>query len=169
MRAPPAGAVGARACGAGGDPALAAPARVVRLPRARPLLRPFPGAGRAGRRVPARALLEDRRGLGPAAAGPPVARLLLRCAVQVPDRRPARQRAVPDRAQPRAAGAGPVLPAALRGSLRVFAAVRHALLRVALLHAQVITCMLCKCGLQRGPPFRIVLQFHSPVDPFLRV
>ncbi len=123
MRASPSGAMGVCESRAEGDPALSLPAGVLRLPDARPLLRTFLRAGRAGQRLSAGAAVEDRRRLGSATDSRAMVGLFLEGAVQVPDRRAPRHRADPDSEEPHVTGAGPVLLAALCGGLRVFPAV----------------------------------------------
>lgn len=123
MRAGAAGAVGRGESGPAGDPALPVPARPLRLLDARAPLRTFPRAGRRGPRVSAGPLVEDRRGLGAAAAAPPMVGVFLEGAVPVPDHRPPRHCAVSDRAQPHVTGAGSDRLAAFRRGLRVFSPV----------------------------------------------
>lgn len=122
MRARPPEPVAVRAGRPGGAAPVALPARVLRVPHARPALRSVPGAGRAGQRVSAGPRMEDRRGLRAAAAPPPLVGLLLEAAAPIPDRRPPDLRAVPEPAEPRAAGAGAHMLAALCGSPRLFPA-----------------------------------------------
>lgn len=121
-RACPPGPVGLRESRAGGDPALPVPARALRLPDARHPLRTFLGAGRAGERLSQSPFVEDRCRLGAPAGSPAVVRLFLEGAVQVPDHRHPRHRAVSGRAEPRVNAAGAELLAALRGGAGVFSA-----------------------------------------------
>lgn len=108
--------------GPGGHPALPLPARALRLCDPPAALRTFPRAGHAGKSLPAGPLVEDHRRLGSAAASPPVGWLFLEGAVPIPDHHRPRHRAVSKGAEPRNAGAGSILLAVLRGSLRVFTA-----------------------------------------------
>lgn len=150
--------MGVRERGARGAPAVSLPARVLRFPDARPPLRALPRAGRAGRRLSAGPAVEDLRGLGSAALRAAVVGLFLEGAVQIPEHGAPRHRALPGAEEPRAAGAGSDLLAALRGGRRVFSALRHALLLVAPRHAQVSGVHLCVdgcCELIHQPPMRL--------------
>lgn len=127
--------VGLREGGAG--PPVSVPARVLRLPDARPPLPPLPGPGRAGRRFPAGPAVEDLGGLRPPAHAAPVGLLLREGPAQLPDRRAAPDRAGPCAEEPGAAGARSILLAADGRGVRLPAAFRHLLLRLAFVHAQV--------------------------------
>lgn len=120
-----------------GSPPVSVPTCVLRLPDARPLLPPLPGPGRVGQRFSADPAVEDLRGLRPPAHAAPVVLLLREGPAQLPDLRAAPDRARPAAEEPGAAGARSILLAAAAGGLRLPVAVRHLLLRLAFMHAQV--------------------------------
>lgn len=120
-----------------GSPPVPVPACVLRLPDARPPLPPLPAPGHVRRRFSAGPAVEDLCGLGPPADTPAVVFLLREGPACLPDRRAALHRAAPGAEEPRVAGARSILLAAGRGGVRLSAALRRLLLRLAFLHAQV--------------------------------
>lgn len=120
-----------------GNPPVAVPARVIRLPDARPPQPPLPGPGHVRRRFSAGRAVEALRGVSPPTYIAAVALLLREGPAQLPDRRAAPDRAAPGVEEPRVAGARSILPAAGRGRVRLPAAFRRPLLRLAFMPAQV--------------------------------
>lgn len=136
MRTSSSGAMGVCEGRAARDPALSVPACVLRVLDARHPLRTFLRAGRAGRRLSAGPAVEDSRRLGSAAVPPAMVWVFQEGAVEIPDLRPPRHCAVSDSEESQVTGAGSVLLAALCGGLRMLSAFWHALLHMALHHAQ---------------------------------
>lgn len=134
----PAGAVGVCESGAAGDPVVSIPACLLRPPDTPPAVCSLPAAGPAGRGVRACPRLEDRLGLGSSSGSPPLVPLPVEAAGPVPEHRAAGHCAPAEpEEQLRSARACSDLLAALRGGVRLLPALWHALLLVALLHAQV--------------------------------
>lgn len=120
-----------------GNPPVAVPARVIRLPDARPPQPPLPGPGHVRQRFSAGPAVEALRGVSPPTHIAAVAFLLREGPAQLPDRRAAPDRAAPAVEEPRVAGARSILPAAGRGRVRLSVAFRRPLLLLAFMPAQV--------------------------------
>lgn len=115
-------------------PPVPGPACVLRLPDARPPLPPLPAPGHVSRLFSAGPAVED---FCPPADTTAVVFLLREGLACLPDRRAARDRAAPGAGEPRDAEARSILLAAGRGGVRLSAALRRLLLRLAFVHAQV--------------------------------
>lgn len=120
-----------------GSSPVPVPACVLRLPDARLPLPPLPGPGHVRRLFSAGPAVEDLCGVCPPADSTGVVFLLREGPACLPDLRNAHDRAAPGAEEPRVAGARSILLAAARGGVRLPAALRRLLLRLAFLHAQV--------------------------------